>query len=98
MSGISWNAAVYDIQTCVHVKSIAGICFLSCSHVANASGISWNAGNLDFTGGQMVLTLKLISMAMCFQDANSRNEEVRLGGAGAIVLQLCSAATTAHVT
>lgn len=45
-------------------------------HVANASGVSWNAGDLDFTGGQMVLTLKLISMAMCFQDANSRKDEV----------------------
>jgi hypothetical protein len=36
------------------------------------------AGDLDFTGGQMVLTLKLISMAMCFQDANSKKPEVRL--------------------
>eukprot|EP00879_Flechtneria_rotunda_P023128 GHRR01024452.1.p1 GENE.GHRR01024452.1~~GHRR01024452.1.p1 ORF type:complete len:123 (+),score=26.14 GHRR01024452.1:190-558(+) len=56
----------------------ACLCTLEiCRHVANASGVSWNAGDLDFTGGQMVLTLKLISMAMCFQDANSRKEEVR---------------------
>eukprot|EP00879_Flechtneria_rotunda_P012872 GHRR01013442.1.p1 GENE.GHRR01013442.1~~GHRR01013442.1.p1 ORF type:complete len:475 (+),score=119.27 GHRR01013442.1:190-1614(+) len=54
----------------------ACLCTLEiCRHVANASGVSWNAGDLDFTGGQMVLTLKLISMAMCFQDANSRKEE-----------------------
>eukprot|EP00775_Hariotina_reticulata_P003753 gene3753-4011_t len=53
------------------------ICFpyLSLLHVANASGISWNEGVLDFTGGQMVLTLKLISMAMCFQDANSKEPD-----------------------
>lgn len=53
------------------------ICFpyLTVLHVANASGVNWNAGDLDFTGGQMVLTLKLISMAMCFQDANSKKPE-----------------------
>lgn len=28
---------------------------------------------MDFTGGQMVLTLKLISMAVCFQDAHSKD-------------------------
>lgn len=47
-----------------------------CSHVVNASGLSWNAGDMDFTGGQMVLTLKLISMAVCFQDAHSKDKEV----------------------
>jgi len=46
------------------------------SHVVNASGLSWNAGDMDFTGGQMVLTLKLISMAVCFQDAHSKDKEV----------------------
>ncbi|KAF8073163.1 LPLAT1 [Scenedesmus sp. PABB004] len=53
------------------------ICFpyLTVLHVVNASGVNWNAGNLDFTGGQMVLTLKLISMAVCFQDANSKKDE-----------------------
>ena len=45
-------------------------------HVLNASGLSWNAGDMDFTGGQMVLTLKLISMAVCFQDAHSKEGEV----------------------
>jgi lysophospholipid acyltransferase len=43
--------------------------YLLCLHAANASGLSWNSGELDFTGGQMVLTLKLIALAMCVQDA-----------------------------
>jgi hypothetical protein len=51
---------------------------LSCRHVVNASGLSWNAGDMDFTGGQMVLTLKLISMAVSFQDAHSKQKEVRV--------------------
>lgn len=45
--------------------------------MVNASGLSWNAGDMDFTGGQMVLTLKLISMAVCFQDTHSKSTEVR---------------------
>ncbi len=49
---------------------------MSCRHVVNASGLSWNAGDLDFTGGQMVLTLKLISMAVSYQDAHSKQKEV----------------------
>lgn len=43
--------------------------YLLCLHAANASGLSWASGELDFTGGQMVLTLKLIALAMCVQDA-----------------------------
>lgn len=32
------------------------------------SGTAWQEGHLDFTAAQMVLTLKLVSIAMCFQD------------------------------
>lgn len=67
-----------------YIRSQSALCVglcVSClcalfRHVANASGVNWNAGDLDFTGAQMVLTLKLISMAMCFQDANSKKEDV----------------------
>lgn len=55
--------------------------YLLCLHAANASGASWSAGALDFTGGQMVLTLKLIALAMCVQDA-CRADEGAAGGAG----------------
>ena len=34
----------------------------------HASGLQWKAGNVDFTGAQMVLTLKLIAAAVSFQD------------------------------
>jgi hypothetical protein len=51
------------------------MCLRLLRHVVNASGLSWNAGDMDFTGGQMVLTLKLISMAVCFQDAHSKGKD-----------------------
>ncbi|KAG1668525.1 hypothetical protein FOA52_012119 [Chlamydomonas sp. UWO 241] len=47
------------------------ICFpyLLYLHVVNASGANWQAGILDFTGCEMVLVLKLITFAVCRQDA-----------------------------
>jgi hypothetical protein len=37
---------------------------------------------MDFTGGQMVLTLKLIAMAVSYQDTHEKKEEVRHTHAG----------------
>uniref|UniRef100_A0A7R9V9L7 Uncharacterized protein n=1 Tax=Chlamydomonas euryale TaxID=1486919 RepID=A0A7R9V9L7_9CHLO len=47
-----------------------GVCFpyLIYLHVVNASGENWQAGLLDFTGCEMVLVLKLISLAVARQD------------------------------
>lgn len=42
--------------------------YLIANHVKQTSGLSWKEGNLDFTGAQMVATLKLISVAVCYQD------------------------------
>ena len=36
------------------------------------------AGSLDFTGAQMVLTLKLIATAVSYQDHNSKAAKVRV--------------------
>jgi hypothetical protein len=44
--------------------------------------VSWNKGVLDPTGAQMVLTLKLISTAMCLQDFYEKKPQVRGGGGG----------------
>ncbi|KAK9810978.1 hypothetical protein WJX73_003119 [Symbiochloris irregularis] len=45
-------------------------------HVTAASGTAWKQGRLDFTGAQMVLTLKLISLASCYQDGLRKDEEL----------------------
>ncbi|KIY98914.1 hypothetical protein MNEG_9048 [Monoraphidium neglectum] len=49
--------------------------YLLMLHTINASGVSWNKGVLDPTGAQMVLTLKLISTAMCLQDSKEKKLE-----------------------
>lgn len=51
--------------------------YLIANHIGQASGLSWKEGNLDFTGAQMVLTLKLVAVAMCYQDGK-RGGEVEL--------------------
>lgn len=48
--------------------------YLIINHVNQASGLAWKDGNLDFTGAQMVLTLKLIAVAMCYQDGSRKHE------------------------
>lgn len=55
---------------------LSGCLVVGCSHIASASGQAWKEGKIDFTGAQMVLTLKLISLAVCYQDG-LKKEEVR---------------------
>lgn len=49
------------------VFSVAFIYLVYC-HAANLSGAAWRKGGVDFTGTLMVLTLKLVSCAMDYQD------------------------------
>ncbi len=44
------------------------------SHVMKASGTSWKEGALDFTGAQMVITLRIIAVAVCCQDGSSSDK------------------------
>ena len=44
------------------------------SHVSSASGQAWKEGRLDVTGAMMVLTLKIISVAACYQDGGKPQE------------------------
>jgi len=44
-------------------------------HVVNASGMSWTLGQMDFTGCEMVLVLKLVSIAVSTQDYHSKKKE-----------------------
>ena len=37
--------------------------------------MSWKEGQLDFTGAQMVLTLKLVAIAICYQDGGRDNND-----------------------
>ncbi|KDD76279.1 membrane-bound O-acyltransferase [Helicosporidium sp. ATCC 50920] len=51
--------------------------YLIANHVLQASGLSWEKGELDFTGAQMVLTLRLIAAAVCYQDGARSIEKLR---------------------
>ena len=48
--------------------------YLIANHIAQSSGTAWKEGNLDFTGAQMVLTLKLVAIAICYQDGARDND------------------------
>lgn len=48
--------------------------YLIANHIAQASGMSWKEGQLDFTGAQMVLTLKLVAIAICYQDGGLEDD------------------------
>jgi lysophospholipid acyltransferase len=50
--------------------------YLLWCHIGSASGQAWKEGKMDFTGAQMVLTLKLISVAVCYQDGLKQEEDL----------------------
>ncbi|KAL4442125.1 hypothetical protein ABPG77_011386 [Micractinium sp. CCAP 211/92] len=51
--------------------------YLILAHVMQASGAAWKEGQLDFTGAQMVLTLRLIAVAVSYQDGAAPPEGLR---------------------
>ena len=55
-------------RNCGSLAWVFSMGYLIMNHVRQTSGLSWKEGNLDFTGAQMVATLKLISVAVCYQD------------------------------
>lgn len=64
-------------QYCGTLSWLVAFPYLIANHIGQASGLSWKEGNLDFTGAQMVLTLKLVAIAMCYQDGK-RSREIEL--------------------
>lgn len=60
-------------QHCGTLTWLTAFPYLIGNHIAQASGMAWKLGQLDFTGAQMVLTLKLIAVAMCYQDGMRRD-------------------------
>ncbi|XP_073390839.1 lysophospholipid acyltransferase 1 isoform X3 [Physcomitrium patens] len=49
-----------------------------CSHVMMLSGDAWKNGGIDTTGALMVLTLKVISASMSYQDGLVKKEDLRV--------------------
>lgn len=61
-------------QHCGTLTWIIAFGYLLWCHITSASGQAWKEGTMDFTGAQMVLTLKLISLAVCYQDGLKSDE------------------------
>lgn len=88
-------------MTCTIRPSACGIArlYVSCarSHIGSASGQAWKEGKMDFTGAQMVLTLKLISVAVCYQDG-LKKEEVRIASVSCVSGIIMRSACLLHPT
>eukprot|EP00798_Chlamydomonas_sp_ICE-L_P022213 gene22213-29276_t len=61
---------------CGTISWLINFPYLIYMHVVNASGESWARGEMDFTGCQMIVTLKLISIAVGYQDSRKKKEDL----------------------
>lgn len=52
------------------VVALLSFAHLIQNHVANASGTAWSEGKIDFTGSQMIITLKCVAFAFNLQDGH----------------------------
>ncbi|MEW5306286.1 MAG: hypothetical protein WDW36_008759 [Sanguina aurantia] len=66
---LTYTAMLVLPRSCGRLAWMINFPYLLYLHVSNASAGNWNKGQLDFTGGEMVLVLKLIALAMCHQDS-----------------------------
>lgn len=66
---------MYTFRELFSINAVACDCVAPrCSHVASASGAAWKEGNMDFTGCQMIVTLKLISAAVSYHDGQKKEQ------------------------
>lgn len=62
---------------CGSITFVGAFGFLICCHVYYMSGDAWKEGGMDCTGALMVLTLKVISAAINYQDGMLKEEQLR---------------------
>eukprot|EP00850_Spirogloea_muscicola_P016580 SM000135S27024 [mRNA] locus=s135:274725:278243:- [translate_table: standard] len=67
-AAFAYAAMVVDRRRCGGVAFAGSFAFLAYCHVKMLSGQAWRQGGMDFTGSLMVLTLKVVSCAMDYQD------------------------------
>ncbi|KAK9836737.1 hypothetical protein WJX74_007100 [Apatococcus lobatus] len=65
---ITYLAMLVARPYCGMIAWLVDFSYLVYCHVASSSGTAWKEGHMDFTGAQMVLTLKVISAAVCYAD------------------------------
>lgn len=77
--------SAYVTSHCLSIDSYSNLTLLLlwCSHVSNLSGDKWRGGGMDYTGTLMIITLKVISVAMDYQDGLLPPQQVPLIALGA---------------
>ncbi|KAL9251523.1 Lysophospholipid acyltransferase 1-like protein [Drosera capensis] len=75
--GIGYGSMVVCRQWCGVVTFFAAFAYLIGCHVYYMSGDAWKEGGIDATGALMVLTLKVISCSINFNDGLLKEEGLR---------------------
>lgn len=86
---LSYGCMLRFRQHCGTLVWLIAFPYLIANHILQASGMAWKEGHLDFTGAQMILTLKLVSVAMCYQDGARSDDTSLRSYARAKALQRC---------
>jgi lysophospholipid acyltransferase len=63
-------------KQCGRLAWLVDFSYLIACHVASASGSAWKEGKMDFTGSQMIVTLKIISAAVTYQDGLKHEKDL----------------------
>ncbi|KAG6557172.1 hypothetical protein Mapa_001099 [Marchantia paleacea] len=74
---VSYLSMVLYRRRCGVITFFAAFAFLIFCHVIYMSGDAWKNGEIDSTGALMVLTLKVVSAAMNYQDGLLSEEGLR---------------------
>ncbi|KAL3692823.1 hypothetical protein R1sor_006474 [Riccia sorocarpa] len=74
---LSYLSMVFYRRRCGLITFIGAFTFLISCHVIYMSGDAWKSGDIDSTGALMVLTLKVVSAAMNYQDGLLKEEGLR---------------------
>eukprot|EP01018_Ginkgo_biloba_P016702 Gb_16365 [translate_table: standard] len=74
---VGYGSMLIDRRHCGLITFIAGFGYLIGCHVYYMSGDAWKQGGIDATGALMVLTLKVISSAVNYQDGLLKEDGLR---------------------
>ncbi|KAJ7536337.1 hypothetical protein O6H91_12G065400 [Diphasiastrum complanatum] len=74
---VGYGSMLLHRRSCGLVTFVAAFAFLISCHVHFMSGEAWKEGGIDCTGALMVLTLKVVSCSINYQDGLLKEEGLR---------------------
>ncbi|CAM6051897.1 unnamed protein product [Sphagnum compactum] len=72
---VSYGSMLVYRRRCGVITFFIAFAFLIACHMLMMSGDAWKNGGIDSTGALMVLTLKVISAAVCYQDGRPEKQD-----------------------